>query len=70
MNSYNKLFKSAFWVTVISILIKILGLVKQSVFAAVCGATLETDLFFLSCGVIGQFAIAIFSTRIGNNCLA
>ena len=48
-------------VTMVTFLIKFLGLVKQSVLAAVCGATAETDAFFVGSGVIVSLCIVIFS---------
>ena len=52
---------STILVTMITFLIKFLGLVKQSVLAAVCGATAETDAFFVGSGVIVSLCIVIFS---------
>ena len=52
---------STILVTMVTFFIKFLGLVKQSVLAAVCGATAETDAFFVGSGVIVSLCIAIFS---------
>ena len=52
---------STILVTMITFLIKFLGLVKQSVLAAVCGANAETDAFFVGSGVIVSLCIVIFS---------
>lgn len=48
-------------VTGISFLIKLLGLIKQSVLAAYCGATLETDAFFIATGILVSLCIVVFS---------
>lgn len=42
--------------------IKILGVVKQSVVASVCGATKETDAYFMATGVIIALCSAVFSS--------
>lgn len=52
---------STILVTMVTFLIKFLGLVKQSVLAAVCGATSETDAFFVGSGVIVSLCIVIYS---------
>lgn len=53
--------KSTIFVTMITFVIKFLGLLKQSVIAAVCGANSETDAFFVGSGVIVSLCIVIFS---------
>ena len=52
---------STILVTMVTFVIKFLGLIKQSVLAAVCGATAETDAFFVGSGVIVSLCIVIFS---------
>lgn len=62
MKKFKKnIFISSLSVTGITILIKFLGLLKQTIIASKCGATIETDAFYISTGVIGQLCIAIFS---------
>ena len=57
----SNILKSSIIVTIIYFLIKVLGLLKQSILASTCGATIESDMFFISSGIISQLAIAIFS---------
>lgn len=52
---------SSLIISVFTIFIKILGLIKQTTIASICGATIETDAFYISTGIIGQLAIAFFS---------
>ena len=52
---------STLYVTLLTFLIKFLGLVKQSVLAAFCGATDDTDAFFIASGVLLQLCTMIFS---------
>lgn len=52
---------STLYVTLLTFFIKFLGLVKQSVLAAFCGATDETDAFFIASGVLLQLCTMIFS---------
>lgn len=52
---------STLYVTLLTFLIKFLGLVKQSVLAAFCGATDDTDAFFITSGVLLQLCTMIFS---------
>ena len=56
-----KILKTSLQVGLIVLMIKALGLVKQSIIAGVCGATYETDLYFLSSGFITQLCVVIFS---------
>lgn len=42
-------------------LIKILGVLKQSLVAAICGATAETDAYFIATGVITALCTVVFS---------
>lgn len=53
--------KSTLSVTVITFTIKLLGLIKQSVLASYCGATDETDAFFISSGVLMALGTMTFS---------
>ena len=60
--SYKKsIIKSTILVTMVTFLTKFLGLIKQSVLAAVCGATNETDAFFVGSGVVTSLCIVIYS---------
>lgn len=61
-NMNNKVLKSSLQVTAIVFLVKILGLLKQSIVAMICGATYETDLFFLATGLVTQLCVVIFSS--------
>lgn len=53
---------SAIQITIIMFIIKILGVVKQSVIAAICGATAETDAYFIASGVIIALCTVCFSS--------
>lgn len=55
------IFSSTLQITLLTFFIKFLGLVKQSVLAAFCGATDETDAFFIASGVLLQLCTMIFS---------
>ena len=55
------IFISSIMVTLFTIFIKVLGLIKHTLMASNIGATFETDAFYISTGVIGQLAITIFS---------
>ena len=57
----NKIIRSSVEVTIVVFGIKVLGLIKQSVLAAYCGATAETDAFFIATGIIAAFCMIIFS---------
>ncbi len=52
---------SAFSVTIATVIIKLLGFIKQAVIAAVYGATEETDAYFMASGIIGALGIVFFS---------
>lgn len=52
---------STLQVTLVVFLIKILGVVKQSILASVCGATLETDAYFMVSGIVINLSAVIFS---------
>lgn len=60
MKRKNFLF-STIQVTFVTLLIKLLGIVKQSVLAAYCGANEETDIFFIATGIIINLCAVIFS---------
>lgn len=53
---------STLQLTVAVFVIKILGLVKKSLIAAVCGATAETDAFFIASEVIVALCTVFFSS--------
>ena len=57
-----KILLSTIAVVAATILIKFLGLVKQAVLAAFCGATMETDAFFLATGTMVSLCTVLFST--------
>lgn len=61
MGKQNSILKSTISVTFITFTIKFLGLIKQSVLAAVCGANAETDAFFVGSGVLVSLCVVIFS---------
>ena len=56
------LIYSTFLVSIFTIIIKFLGLIKQSVLAAVCGATIETDIFFVATGTMTSLSGTVFSS--------
>lgn len=64
---YNKIerskhiVKTTFFVTVFTFSIKVFGLIKQTILAAFCGATTETDAFFIATGILAQLCVVIFS---------
>lgn len=55
------IISSTMIVSLIAVFIKFLGLIKQSVLAAYCGATEETDIFFVASGVLVSLSTMIFS---------
>lgn len=61
MSNKRKILFSTFVVVVATIIIKFLGLIKQSVLAAYCGATLESDAFFLATGTLVSLCSVVFS---------
>lgn len=61
MAKEKKILLSTLQVTLITLFIKFLGLVKQSVLAASCGATMETDAFFIATGTMVNLSTVIFS---------
>ena len=60
-SSKKSIISSTMWVSLLAVFIKFLGLVKQSVLAAYCGATEETDMFFIVSGVLVMLCTMIFS---------
>ena len=63
MIEQNKLIKSTIVITFITFLTKLLGLIKQSVLAAVCGATAEMDAYFVGSGVLVSLCGVFFSVN-------
>ena len=61
MGNRNGIIQSTVAVTAITFIIKLLGLIKQAVIAAYCGATIETDAFFIATGILTQLCVVIFS---------
>lgn len=57
----NSIGESAIKVTAIMFLIKLLGVIKQSVIASVCGTSGETDAYFIAVGVITALCSILFS---------
>jgi len=56
-----EIVKSSLNVTVLTLFIKLLGLIKQAVLASYCGATHETDAFFIASGVLMSLSLMLFS---------
>lgn len=54
------IISSTMIVSLIAVFIKFLGLIKQSVLAAYCGATEETDMFFIASGVLVSLSTVLF----------
>lgn len=57
--SNNKVFKSAFLVTSMMLVFKIIGFIKQAIIAFYFGANAETDIYFIAFGFITGVATAI-----------
>lgn len=57
----NSIVRSTIEISLITLGIKLLGLVKQSVIAACCGASDETDAFFVATGILVQLCLVVFS---------
>jgi len=57
----NTIVRSTVVLTIFSTFIKFLGLIKQATIASYCGATIETDAFFISTGILVQLCVVIFS---------
>lgn len=55
------IFVSALQVSAALFIIKILGVCKQALIAAICGATAETDAYFIATGVITALCTVVFS---------
>ena len=62
MSRKNSIIGSTLLLTVAMLLIKILGLAKKSIIASVCGATVETDAFFIASEVIVALCTVFFSS--------
>lgn len=60
-SSKKSIISSTLFVSLLAVFIKFLGLIKQSVLAAYCGATEETDMFFIVSGVLVMLCTMIFS---------
>lgn len=58
----NSIVNSTLQLTFAVLFIKILGLAKKSIIAAVCGATAETDAFFIASEVIVALCTVFFSS--------
>ena len=58
----NSIINSTLQLTIAVLFIKILGLAKKSIIAAVCGATAETDAFFIASEVIVALCTVFFSS--------
>ena len=54
--------KSTILISLFTIFIKLLGLIKQTLMASFCGASLSTDAFYISTGVIGQIIMILFAS--------
>lgn len=61
MAKEKKILFSTMQVTAITLFVKFAGMIKQSVLAACCGATMETDAFFLATGTMVNLSTIIFS---------
>lgn len=62
MSKMNKILKSSLIVSIYLFVIKLFGLIKQSVIASIYGTTVETDIFFVSSGIVSSIGVAIFSS--------
>ena len=58
----NSIVNSTLQLTIMVLFIKVLGLAKKSIIAAVCGATAETDAFFIASEVIVALCAVFFSS--------
>ncbi len=61
MSKSKSIASMTFQVMAITLTIKILGLLKQVIIAAVCGATSETDAYFIASGIILALSAVFFS---------
>lgn len=61
MNKKRNIATMTIQVSVIMFIIKILGVLKQSIIAAICGATAETDAYFIASGIIIALCSVVFS---------
>ena len=55
------ILKSSFQISLITLSVKFLGVIKQAILASYCGANKATDLFFLSSGIMSAFCVVLFS---------
>lgn len=62
MSKKKGIIGSTLQLTVAVLFIKVLGLAKKSIIAAVCGATAETDAFFIASEVIAALCTVFFSS--------
>lgn len=62
MKTKNRLVKSSLYLTIMIILIKLAGFIKQIVVANYYGASLDTDIFFLAYGFENSITSILFST--------
>lgn len=58
----NSIIDSTLQLTIVVLFIKILGLLKKSIIAAVCGVNAETDAFFIASEVIIALCTVFFSS--------
>lgn len=56
-----KILSSTVKVSIILFIIKLLGVIKQSIIASIGGTTLETDAYFIATGVVSAFCVVFFS---------
>ena len=62
MSKKKGIIGSTLQLTIAVLFIKVLGLAKKSIIAAVCGATAETDAFFIASEVIVALCTVFFSS--------
>ena len=58
----NSIFSSTLIVSTVVLVTKVFGVVKKSLIAALCGATLQTDLYFLTTGITILIGSMLFSS--------
>ena len=61
MSESKGILSSTIQVAIAMFIIKLLGVAKQSIIAAACGATSETDAYFIATGVIISLCSVLFS---------
>ena len=59
--SNKSIVRSTLFLSLIVLLIKVLGFVKQAIIAAYFGATIQTDVYFIASGVLVSVSIAVFT---------